>query len=101
MGIGDLLSHHQKLIDEIVQITKKRGNTYGSVLFSVAMMKHENTWKSFVAKVLPLYHSDEHCIKKELDYGDFVMVEDAVGLDDFVEIVKRLPERGIQTLSQN
>jgi len=87
------VSDHQRRIEEVIRKIEGRRGSYGSVLVKSAIMKHEEVWKNIVTKILPLHVSDVYTPKRKLDYGNFAVVEDVISLDDFIEIIKKLPEK--------
>lgn len=93
------MSHHQKLIEEIVGKIETRRNSYGSVLVKSAIVKNGNIWENIVAKILPLHKSHSYILKDKLDYGDLILFEELISLDSLIEIIKKLPEKGIAKIT--
>jgi len=93
------VSDHQRRIEEVIQKIEKRRNSYGSVLVKSAIMKQEGVWKNIVTKVLPLHVSDtSYTLKEKLDYGNFAIFEDIISLDNLIEMIRKLPEKGDSTI---
>ena len=88
------MSHHQKIVEKIVNTIEARRDSYGSVLVKSAIVKQGETWENSVTKILPLHKSDLYTTKDKLDYEDFVLFEELISLDSLVEIIKKLPENG-------
>lgn len=88
------MSHHQKLINEMVGKIGIRRDSYGSVLVKSAIVKNEDVWENIVTKILPLHKSDSYIPKDKLDYGDFMLFEELIPLDSLIEIIKKLPLKG-------
>jgi len=93
------VSDHQRRIEEVIRKIEGRRGSYGSVLVKSAIMRHEEAWKNIITKILPLHVSDLYTPKKKLDYGNFAMVEDVISLDDFIEMIKKLPEKASTTIA--
>jgi hypothetical protein len=93
------VSHHQKLIEEIVGKIEIRRNSYGLVLVKSAIVKHDDVWENSVTKILPLHKSDSYVTKEKLDYGNLVLFEGLISLDSLVEIIKKLPEKRTSTIT--
>lgn len=93
------MSHHQKLIEEIVGKIEARRNSYGSVIVKSAIVRHDGVWENSVTKILPLHKSDSYVPKDKLDYGNLVLFEEIISLDSLVEIIKKLPEKGSSTIT--
>jgi len=87
------MSDHQSLIEEVIRKIESRKGSYGSILVKSVIMERGGVWKNIVTKILPLHFSDIYLPKKKLDYGNFVMLEDAFSLDRLIEIIKNLPEK--------
>lgn len=64
---------------------------YGSVSIKSALVKHNDAWSNYATRILPLYRPEQG-VKKSMDYGHFAIIEDFLSLNEFMEIVKRLPE---------
>ena len=88
------MSHHQKLMKEIVGKIETRRDSYGSVLVKSAIVKHDDIWENSVTRILPLHKSDSYSPKDKLDYRDLIFFEALISLDSLVEIIKKLPEKG-------
>ena len=88
------MSHHQKMMEEIISTIKTRRGSYGSVLVISAIVKQDEIWKNSVTKILPLHKSDSYTLRDKLDYGDFVLFEELISLNKLIEIIKKLPEKG-------
>ena len=93
------MSHHQKLIEEIVRKIRTRRSSYGQVLVKSAIVKHDHIWENRVTKILPLHKSDSYIPKERLDYGNLILFEELTPLDNLVEIIKKLPEKGTATIT--
>jgi len=93
------VSDHQRRIEEVIRKIEGRRNSYGPVLVKSAIMRHEGLWKNIVTKILPLHVSDVYDPKKKLNYGSFAMIEDVISLDDFIEMIKKLPEKAGTTIA--
>lgn len=91
------MSSHQKLKEQIIQKIRKR--RYGSVLVKGVIRKQQGIWKNVVTKILPMYLSDTYTAKEKLDYGNFAMIEDIITIDDLVELIKNLREKGTTTIN--
>ena len=88
------MSRHQNLIEEVVRKIESRRDSYGSVLIKGVIVKPNNKWENIITEIVPLHKSDSYTIKEKLDYGDFVLFEELISLDNLVEIIKELPEKG-------
>ena len=93
------MSHHQKLIEEIVRKIRTRRSSYGQVLVKSAIVKQDDIWENRVTKVLPLHKCDSYIPKEKLDYGNLMLFEELISLDSLVEIIKKLPEKGTATIT--
>lgn len=91
------MSSHQTLKEQIIQKIGKRN--YGSVLVKGVIRKQQGIWKNVVTKILPMYLSDIYTAKEKFDYGNFAMIEDVITIDDLVELIKNLPEKGTTTIN--
>lgn len=89
------MSHHQKLIEEIIRKIEAKKDSYGSVLVKSAIVKHNDIWENSVTLILPLYKSDHYTPKDKLDYGDLILFEELISLNKLTELIKKLPENGI------
>ncbi len=89
------MSHHQKMVEKIVNTIEARRGSYGLVLVKSAIVKQGETWENGVTKILPLHKSDSYTTRDKLEYEDFVLFEELISLDSLVEIIKKLPENGI------
>lgn len=90
---------HRELAEEIIQKINNRKNTYGSVSVKSAILKHQGQWKNILTKILPLCSSEVYKPQTKLDYGDFILIEKLITLDDLIEIIKKLPEKGTTFLT--
>jgi len=88
------MSNHQKRMEEVIGRIEARRDSYGSVLVKSAVVKTGNVWESIVVNIVPLHKSESYNPKKKFDYGDFILFEELLALDRFVEIIKKLPENG-------
>nr|MDO8083130.1 ATP-binding protein [Candidatus Freyarchaeota archaeon] len=93
------MSYHQKLIEEVVGKIENRRNSYGSVLVKSTIVKQDSAWKNSVTKILPLHKSETYVTKEKLDYGNFVLFEELISLDNLIEIIRKLPEKGTATIT--
>lgn len=93
------MSHYQKLVTEIIGKIETQRSNYGSVLVKSAIVRQDEIWENVVTRILPLYKSDSYTLGDKLDYGDFILFEELISLDDLVEIVKKLPEKGTVKIS--
>lgn len=62
------MSHHQKLIKEIVGEIETRRDSYGSVLVKSAIVKNGDLWENIVTTILPLKEpknlfTTENCLR--------------------------------------
>lgn len=88
------MATHQEVIEEFIQKVNKRHTTYGQVLLKSAIWKREGIWKNLVTKILPLPFSDTYTCRPKLDYGDFALLEKIITINELIEIVAKLPEKG-------
>lgn len=91
------MSSHQTPKEQIIQKIGER--SYGSVLVKGVIRKQQGIWKNVVTKILPMYLSDIYTAKEKFDYGNFAMIEDVITIDDLVELIKSLPEKGTTTIN--
>jgi len=64
-----------------------------------AIVKNDDFWENIVTKILPLPKSDSHTPKDKLDYGDLILFEALISLDSLIELIKKLPEKGITKIT--
>jgi len=83
----------------MVEKIETRRNSYGSVLVKSAIVKNDDVWENIVAKILPLHKSDSYILKDKLDYGDLILFEELISLDKLIEVIKKLPEKGIAEIT--
>jgi hypothetical protein len=93
------MPNHQELTKEILQKIDNRKSTYGSVSVKSSIMKHQGQWKNILTKILPLPSSDSYTLQEKLDYGDFVLVEKLITLEDLIEVIRKLPEKGTTSIT--
>jgi len=97
MGIN--MSNVEKFVQELIQKIEARRDSYGSVLVKSAIVKNDGIWENYVTKILPLHKSDSHILKEKLGYHKSVLFEVIISLDELVEIVKKLPEKGTAVIT--
>jgi len=90
---------YQETTEEIIQKINNRKNTYGSVSVKSAIMKHQGQWKNILTKIVPLPSSDAYIPQRKLDYGNFVLVEELITLDDLIGTIRKLPEKGTTSVT--
>ena len=76
--------------DEILSILDNNKEFYGDVIVQSAIVKEKDVWKNIVTKIVPLYKNERKTPAKTLDYGDFVMIEDIISVNDLEKKLKRL-----------
>ena len=76
--------------DEILFILNNNKNLYGDVIVQSTIVKEKEVWKNIVTKILPLYKNERNTPAKTLDYGDFVMIEDIISVNDLEKKLKQL-----------
>lgn len=86
-------------MQEIVEKIDSRRNSYGSVLVKSVIFKRDDVWENIVTKILPLHKSDSYTPRGKFDYGNLVLFEELISLDSLVDIMKKLPEKGISTVT--
>ena len=82
---------HQKRINEILNELESRKFMYGDILIKSAIVRHKGEWWNLVTKILPL-HRLKKGTKSEMNYGDFVLIEEVFSIDQFEKIIKKFPE---------
>jgi len=93
------MSNVEKFVQELIQKIEARRDSYGSVLVKSAIVKNDGIWENYVTKILPLHKSDSHILKEKLGYHKSVLFEVIISLDELVEIVKKLPEKGTAVIT--
>jgi len=76
--------------DEIVSILSKNREIYRDVLVQSAIVKENDVWKNIVTKIVPLYKNEKYTPAEILDYGNFVLVEDVIGVNDLTKKLEQL-----------
>jgi hypothetical protein len=76
--------------DEIVSILSKNREIYRDVLVQSAIVKENDVWKNIVTKTVPLYKNEKYTPAEILDYGNFVLVEDVIGVNDLTKELEQL-----------
>jgi len=88
------MSNVEEFANELIQKIEARRDRYGSVLVKSAIVRNDDMWENYVTKVLPLHKSDSYILKERLHYCNFVLFEVIISLDELVDIVKKLPDKG-------
>jgi len=76
--------------DEILSILNNNKKLYGDVIVQSAIVKEKDVWKNIVTKIVPLYKNEKNTPAKTLDYGDFVMLEDIISVNDLIKKLEQL-----------
>jgi hypothetical protein len=76
--------------DEIVSILSKNRETYRYIRVQSAILKENDVWKNIVTKIVPLYKNEKCTPAEKLDYGNFVLVEDVIGVNDLTKELEQL-----------
>ena len=71
--------------DEILSILDNNKELYGNVKVQSAIVKENDVWKNIVTKIVPLYKNEKNTSTETLDYGDFVMIEDIISVNDLAK----------------
>ncbi|MGD0978056.1 MAG: ATP-binding protein [Candidatus Bathyarchaeia archaeon] len=85
------MSHEEESRKQILGLIQIRKDSYGSVLVQSAISKRKGKWQNIVTKIVPLHRQEKLDSLKKLDYGDFVIVESLISLEELVEFVQNLP----------
>ncbi|MCD6240298.1 ATP-binding protein [Candidatus Bathyarchaeota archaeon] len=89
---------HQNRIHEIMNEFESRKFMYGDILIQSAIIKRNNGWLNIVTKILPLHRSKEGT-ENEMNYEDFVFIEEILSADKFKEVVKCLLENDLAKIT--
>lgn len=76
--------------DEIVSILSKNREMYRDVLIQGAIVKDNDVWKDIVTKIVPLYKNEKYAPAEILDYGNFVLIEDIIGVNDLIKELEQI-----------
>jgi len=76
--------------DEILSILDNNKEFYGNVIVQSAIVKEKDVWKNIVTKIVPLYKNERKTPAKTLDYGDFVMIEEIISVNDLAKKLEQL-----------
>jgi len=81
-------------VEEVTAKIESRRSSYGPVLVKGAMIRKGDIWENVVTRILPLHKSESGVSTKKLNYGNLIFFEEIISLDDLVEAIRKLPERG-------
>jgi hypothetical protein len=84
--------------DDIVSILDKNRAIYRDVLVQSAIVKENDVWKNIVTKIVPLYKNEKKCPAEILDYGNFALLEDIIGVNDLTRKLEQLIKEEIFTI---
>ena len=76
--------------DEIVSILSKNREIYRDVLIQSAIVKENDVWKNIVTKIVPLHKNEKYTPAEILDYGNCVLIEDIIGVNDLTKKLEQL-----------
>lgn len=76
--------------DEILSILDNNKEFYGDVIVQSAIVKDKDAWKNIVTKIVPLYKNEKNTSTETLDYGDFVMLEEIISVNDLAKKLEQL-----------
>jgi len=76
--------------DEILSILDKNKEFFGAVRVQSAIVREKGLYRNIVTKIVPLYKNKKHTPVETLDYGDFVLVEDIISVENLKKELEEL-----------
>ena len=76
--------------DEILAFLDKNKEFFGDVRVQGAIVRENDLYKNIVTKIVPLYKNEKYTPIEALDYEDFVLIEDIIGIEDLKRKLEQL-----------